>query len=157
VARELGRIGINAYPEQVQEFLRSYTSAVGNQVLKTLVENPAKEARGQKTTSIFYDRFVSQQDDDRMKQMLYYNVLGKADKATIKASRGEELTPQEKRLAKLSEEVKSLNASAAGKQSAATKAEKQGRIGQAKMYANQAEKLRDKAQDMALKEYKRLN
>ena len=152
IAQVLGRHGIDMYPEQVREVMRDYGAGVGNEVLKWAVENPAKEARGLETASPLIDRYLLQSNDDSLKQRLYYRARDRMNELNVRESTGDKLTPAEKRLADLGDQLKSREASQRGKMAAATKAEKAGQMEKAANLRAMADRMRVDYMDYALKQ-----
>jgi hypothetical protein len=151
VAQELARHGFDMYPEQIREFIRNYGAGVGNEALKWLIENPAKEARGLKTASPLIDRYVLQTNDDSLKQRLYYRKRDLMNELSVRESAGGILSDDEKQLVTLGENLKRLEARARGKSAAASKAEKANQHEKAKNLRSQSERLRAEYMNYALK------
>lgn len=157
-SQEMARLGFDTYPEQVREFARSYLPlpALTNYLLKEYIDNPGKESRGQATVSPILDRWIALQDDDALKEKLFYRYLDKVNALAAKDSVGANLTPQQKRMSELAREITHRLAQSNGKLAAASKAEKAGQTYKAAMFKGQADKMRDENMIYLLKEYKRV-
>lgn len=133
---------VDMYPEQLRELLRGYGAGVGNEMLKWLIENPAKEGRGLKTVSPAIDRYVLQSNDDSLKQRLYFRLRDRMNELNALESTGGTLTPEEKRLADLGDVLKKREAQQRAKLAAATKAERNGNMRKAETLRALADRMR---------------
>lgn len=158
VAKELGGIfGIDIYPEQVRE-LSHYLMGPFNELMKVMIENPAKEERGLEPVSPAVDRWVARQDDESLRQKLYYRYREDMNAATIKGALDpESINNYEKSMAELGKEVKRRENSTRGKIGSATKARKEGRTEQAKQLSEEADKIRNSIQDYVFSRMKVIN
>jgi len=145
IAVEMAKLGFDVYPEQLREFTRQYAPipAITSSLLKQYVDNPGREERGQQTVSPMIDRWVFAQDDDALKEKLYYRKLDRVEALAARDSAGGSLSAEDKRLAAIGREMIHRMGQANGKLAAATKAEKKGEKGKALMFRNQADKIRD--------------
>jgi hypothetical protein len=142
ISQELGRHGLDVYPEQVREFMRDYGAGAGNEMLKWAVENPAKKERGLAIASPLIDRYVSQTNDESLKQRLYYRKRDIMNELSVRKSSGDTLTQREETLVSLGDRLKTLEARARGKAAAAKKAENAGNAAKAKNLRTQYDRMR---------------
>jgi len=144
IALELAKFGINVYPEQVREIIKGYAVGPMNEIIKEMVDNPHKESIGRNTVSPLFDRYISMQDRSDLKERLYYRYRDRMNKVMVKKSVGDELSPREESLAKLSVSVKRIEGRANGKLAAASRVEKRHKHF-ISPYRRQADKLHETA------------
>ena len=144
IAVELGKLGIDLYPEQVREIVRGFAVGPVNEVIKAAIENPNKESLGRTTVNNLVDRWVSVHDSGALKERLYYIRRDEMNAAAKKESLGVELSTKEAGLAKLNKSIVKLEGSANGNRAAAAKAIKAGKSGAE--YLAKATKIRDNAE-----------
>jgi hypothetical protein len=152
IAQEFSRHGMDIYPEQVREFMRDYGAGAGNELLKWAIENPAKEERGLKTASPLIDRFITQTNDDSLKQRLYYRKRDQMNELAVRNDVGDKLSPHDIAMVKLGEELKTREARARAKYAAATKALKLGQDVKAQNLRNHGDRLKRDYIDYTLKQ-----
>jgi hypothetical protein len=154
LAKEMASMGFDVYPEQIREFARQYMPVpmIFGSLLKAYVENPAKEERGQSTVSPLIDRFVLSQDNDVLREKLYYRYLNKINDVAAKESVGASLDADEIKLVGLAKEINHRTQQANGKLAAATKAEKKGEKGKAKLFRANADAMRLKNMNYLLQQ-----
>jgi hypothetical protein len=157
-AQEMAKLGFDVYPEEVREIARTYMPfpVVFNTLIKQFIENPSREARGKQTVSPFVDRWVLAQDDDALKEKLFYRYIARVNDLSAEASVGSKLTPEEAQLAELGDEINHRINQANGKMAAATKAEKDGKSGKAKLLKLEADRLRDKSMEYLIRQYTKI-
>jgi hypothetical protein len=159
LAKAMAELGFDVYPEQLREVVRQYLPlpTLTQNLLKAYVENPAKEDRGISTVSPLIDRWVMKQDNDALKEKLYYRKIEEANEYAAKKSVGVKLSETDARKAVLAEIVNKRMAQVNGKNAAATKAEKANLHKKAEIYRRIAEKMRDKNMDYLLREMNKLD
>jgi hypothetical protein len=152
IAEELAKFGIDMYPEQVRAIVKGYAVGPANELIKAMIENPHKTAAGKVVTNQWFDRYITTQDNEGLRDRLYYRYRDELNRAAVKDSLGIDMTEHERSLADLAKKVKKLEASANGKAAAATKATRKGGSGAA--YDKQAAALRDTAKRMVISAFK---
>lgn len=157
LAKFFAEHGIDVYPEQLREVVRGYLIGHLGDVLKLAIENPNAEKLARETVTPSLDRWITPNRDEMLKTNRYYRVRDEMNEAAVKRSTGGELTARESELARLSDQLKRLEARTRGKLSAATKAEKLGQMAKAENYRRQAEQGRERYINIGLEAAKKLS
>jgi len=139
LAQVLAQHGIDMYPEQLKAFVNGYAIGHLGDIVKVLIDNPTAESFGKHIVSPSMDRWLVANNDEKIKERLYYRLRDRMNKAGVKRSTGAELEPEELKLADMGDKLKKLEARARGKNAAATRAEKQGQMARAENLHKQAE------------------